>query len=128
MGLQASDCVGTANKVVTIQHRHLDCAIAEGDTSGFTQVITDRRGRILGATIVGPRAGESLSEVTLTVANGLTANQVTNTTHAYPTFSDGFWNACVEITRIQLGGGWTKYGIRALLAVRRLRSRLPVRG
>ncbi|MEO7587475.1 MAG: FAD-dependent oxidoreductase [Arachnia sp.] len=123
VGLQASDCAGTRNRVVTLHHTHLDRAIAEGATSGFTQVITDPRGRILGATIVGPRAGESLGEVTLAVANKLTASQVTDTMHAYPTFNDGFWNACVEITRTRLGSGWKKHGIRALLAVHRRRSR-----
>lgn len=56
VGVQAAECVGTRNRVVTIHHAHLDRAIAEGATSGFTQIITDRGGRILGATIVGPSA------------------------------------------------------------------------
>ena len=41
VGLQASDCAGTRNRAGTLYHTHLDRAIAEGATSGFTQAITD---------------------------------------------------------------------------------------
>lgn len=39
---------------------HVDRAVAEGATIGFTRIVTDRRGTILGATVVGPRAGRPL--------------------------------------------------------------------
>ncbi len=109
--------------MTTIDHAHLDRAIAEDATTGFTQIITDHRGRLLGATIVGPRAGETIGEVTLAIANGLTATQITNTMHPYPTFNDGLWNVCVEITRAGLGRGVKKAGLRALVALQRIRTR-----
>ncbi|MCZ2858989.1 hypothetical protein [Blastococcus sp. VKM Ac-2987] len=53
---------------------------------------------IVGATVVGPRAGETLGELTLAVRKGLTAGDLTGTTHAYPTFNDGAWNAAIAAT------------------------------
>lgn len=72
---------------------------------------------------MGPRAGETLGEVTLAITHGLTASQVTNTMHAYPTFNDGLWNACVLITRRGLGQGLKKTGLNALVAIQRFRTR-----
>lgn len=123
IGVQAGDCPGTANRITTIEHADLDRAIAEDATSGFTQIITSRSGRILGASIVGPRAGETLGEVSLAIANGLKASQVTNAMHSYPTYNDGVWNACVEITRADLGGGAKKAGLLALVWLQRFRTR-----
>lgn len=122
VGLQAAECAGTRNRVTTIDHAHLDRAIAEDATVGFTQIITDHRGRLLGATIVGPRAGETIGEVTLAIANGLTATEITNTMHP-PTFNDGLWNVCVEITRAGLGRGVKRARLRALVAIQRIRTR-----
>ncbi|WP_308468481.1 dihydrolipoyl dehydrogenase family protein [Rathayibacter soli] len=123
VGLQAADTVTSKHRVVTIDHRHLDRAITEATMSGFTQIVTDRKGVLLGATIVGPRAGESLAEVTLAVKNRLTAGQIAGTTHPYPTFNDAVWNACVSIVRERLGGGALRRVTRVLAVIRRVRMR-----
>jgi len=44
-------------------------------------------GRLLGATIVGPRAGELLHEVALAVQTGMFTARLAQTVHAYPTWS-----------------------------------------
>ena len=46
-------------RVLDWQHTHVDRAVAEGDWAGFARLVVDHKGRILGATVVGPRAGES---------------------------------------------------------------------
>ncbi len=66
---------------------------------GFTRLVFDRRGRIAGGTIVGPRAGESLGEVCLAVQRKLSATAVAGVTHPYPTHNDGVWNAAIAQTR-----------------------------
>src|SRR5262249_32815092 len=48
-----------------------DRAQAEGTTKGYIKVITTRRGRILGATIVGAGAGELIATWALAVAQRL---------------------------------------------------------
>jgi pyruvate/2-oxoglutarate dehydrogenase complex dihydrolipoamide dehydrogenase (E3) component len=123
VGLQAADSVASQHRVVTVDHRHLDRAVAESATVGFTQIITNRAGVLLGATIVGPRAGESLAEVTMAVKNRLTASQIAGTTHPYPTFNDAVWNACLSIVRDRLRDGLLRRVIRTMFAIRRARMR-----
>lgn len=50
---------------------------------GFVKLITDKRGVILGGTIVAPHAGELIHELALAVKYGLTAKQVAETPHAF---------------------------------------------
>ena len=74
---------------------------------------------MLGGTVVGPRAGETLGEISLAVKNGLTTSDIAGTTHAYPTYNDGLWNVAVADVRKRLGSGLIR---RAVVALRRLRS------
>lgn len=87
---------GTAH---TIEHDDVDRAVADGETHGFTRLVTDRRGRVIGATIVSPRAGESLAEVALAVHEGVRLRTLAAVTHAYPTYSDGAWKAGIQDVR-----------------------------
>jgi pyruvate/2-oxoglutarate dehydrogenase complex dihydrolipoamide dehydrogenase (E3) component len=83
-------------------HTHVDRAVADGETDGFTALVLDRRGRLVGATVVGPRAGETLGELTLAVRHRLGTSALAGTTHAYPTYNDGVWTTAVERRRQQL--------------------------
>lgn len=83
----------------TVSHTHQDRAVTEQRMEGFTRLVFDRRGRITGGTIVGPRAGESLGEVCLAVQRKLSATAVAKVTHPYPTHNDGVWNAAIAQTR-----------------------------
>ncbi len=78
-----------------VEHRHVDRAVAEQQTGGFSRLVLDHRGRIVGATLVGPRAGEALAEVALAVAKGLRPRDLAGSMHAYPTYADGVWNAAI---------------------------------
>lgn len=82
-------------RVVTVQHRTVDRAVAEDDTAGFTEVVVGRGGRVVGGTIVGPRAGESIGELVLAVHARVTVAGLASATHPYPTFNDGLWNAAI---------------------------------
>ena len=104
----------------TVRHEHVDRAVTDGTTDGFTQLIVDQRGKILGGTIVGPRAGESLAEVALAVQHGLTTSDVAGTTHAYPTYADGVWNAAVADVRANLESSLMRRATSLLVRVRRL--------
>nr|WP_220128115.1 bifunctional TVP38/TMEM64 family protein/FAD-dependent oxidoreductase [Halomonas kenyensis] len=67
----------------------LDRAIAEGRTEGFIKVLTvPGRDRILGASVVGPGAGELLAEFTLAMTHGIGLNKLLGTVHPYPTWSE----------------------------------------
>ncbi|GAB3259296.1 dihydrolipoyl dehydrogenase family protein [Arthrobacter pigmenti] len=103
----------------TVHHRDLDRAITEGRTEGITRLLLGKRGRILGGTIVSPRAGESIAEVALAVRKGLNTSDITGTTHPYPTFSDGVWNAAISNTRARLASPVGKTIIKTLVRLRR---------
>jgi pyruvate/2-oxoglutarate dehydrogenase complex dihydrolipoamide dehydrogenase (E3) component len=73
-------------EVTTYRLDDLDRAVAEGDAAGWVKVITPRgRDRVLGATIVGVEAGETISEFILAMRHGLGLKRLMSTIHIYPT-------------------------------------------
>lgn len=66
--------------------------IARSNTSdfreGFVKLITDKKGVILGGTIVAPHAAELIQEVALAVKFSLTAAQLADTPHAFLSWSE----------------------------------------
>ncbi|QYH34983.1 NAD(P)/FAD-dependent oxidoreductase [Salinibacterium sp. M195] len=119
VGLTAADAVEGKHRVFTGEHGATDRAIAEGDDDGFAQIVVDSRGRVLGGTIVGPRAGESLGELTVAVSAKLSTSTLASATHAYPTFTDALWNAAIADVQHRLQSGVVKSGIQVLVRVRR---------
>jgi dihydrolipoamide dehydrogenase len=70
-------------------------AVAMDRGEGFVKVIAERStGRILGASIAGPEAGELVAEAGLAVATGATLAQAAATVHAHPTLAEAFGEAC----------------------------------
>ena len=105
--------------MITRHHQHSDRAITESNTTGFTEIVVDRRGRILGGTIVGPRAGETVGELALAVKAKLSTSTVASTIHPYPTYNDPLWNAALVDVRYRLGRGLIAGAVSLL---RKLRS------
>ncbi len=106
-------------EVLEWRHGHVDRAVAEGDTAGYARLVVDKRGKILGGTVVGPRAGETLAEVTLAVARGLTTRDLGGVIHAYPTYNDGPWNAALLDVRASLEAPRTAAALGVLVKARR---------
>jgi pyruvate/2-oxoglutarate dehydrogenase complex dihydrolipoamide dehydrogenase (E3) component len=82
-----------AEKIPFAVTRHdlaeLDRAIVDGARDGFVRVLTaPGRDRVLGATIVAPRAGEMLAEVALAMRHGLGLKALFGALRAYPTYSE----------------------------------------
>jgi pyruvate/2-oxoglutarate dehydrogenase complex dihydrolipoamide dehydrogenase (E3) component len=65
-----------------------DRARAERETDGFAKVITTRRGRVVGATIVGAHAGELILPWGLAIARGLKVGAMASLIAPYPTLSE----------------------------------------
>ena len=66
--------------------------------TGFVKVLaTKKRGVLLGASIISPRAGEMIHELTLAIQKGLTAEDIARTIHAFPTWSEAVRIACNKI-------------------------------
>lgn len=63
--------------------------LASGGGEGMTMLIhSPESQRLLGATIVGPGAGELLAEISLALEMGATVSDVALTVHAHPTLSE----------------------------------------
>jgi pyruvate/2-oxoglutarate dehydrogenase complex dihydrolipoamide dehydrogenase (E3) component len=86
---------GRGVRTRVLDHTEVDRAVAEDRTSGFTQVVLDGRGRVLGATVVGPRAGEMLTELTPLVARGGRLRELAGVVHPYPGWADGVWKVAL---------------------------------
>ncbi len=65
-----------------------DRAIAERTTKGQIRVITNKKGLILGASIVGPQAGELIGLWALAISSGLKIAAVTGMIAPYPTLGE----------------------------------------
>jgi pyruvate/2-oxoglutarate dehydrogenase complex dihydrolipoamide dehydrogenase (E3) component len=65
----------------------VDRARAEGETEGFAKLVSDKRGHLLGAAIVGADAGELIAECVLAIDKGLKVDDISSAIHAYPTRS-----------------------------------------
>lgn len=55
---------------------------------GFVKLISDKKGVLLGATVVAPHAAEIIHELTLAIKYGMTAREVANTPHAFLSWSE----------------------------------------
>jgi len=66
--------------------------IARSNTSdfrdGFVKLLTDKKGVLLGATVMAPHAGEIIHELALAIKYGHTAAEVAATPHAFLTWSE----------------------------------------
>ncbi len=60
--------------------------VTQEDT-GFVKIIADKKGVVLGGSIVAPRAGEMIHELTLAVQWRMKASKLDYTIPAYPTWS-----------------------------------------
>src|SRR6266851_2890430 len=67
----------------------VDRAVNEDDRLGLLKIIARGNGIILGASIVGERAGETITEIAVAMHNKLKLSDLAATIHPYPTYSTG---------------------------------------
>ena len=73
-------------KTVTVPLDEVDRAILDGETDGFIRIhLAGGRGAIAGATIVAPRAGELIGQVTQAIVSGKGIGLLGRTVQPYPT-------------------------------------------
>jgi pyruvate/2-oxoglutarate dehydrogenase complex dihydrolipoamide dehydrogenase (E3) component len=89
-----------------------DRAQTERAVRGHIKVITTRRGRILGATIVGPNAGELIATWTLAIEQGLNIRAMATSVIAYPTLAEVGKRAAIT----HFAAGLTTPRVRRIIA------------
>jgi pyruvate/2-oxoglutarate dehydrogenase complex dihydrolipoamide dehydrogenase (E3) component len=85
-----------------------DRAQTERDTHGHIKVITTRKGKIVGATIVGAQAGELIGMWTLAIAHGLNIRSFTEIVLPYPTLSELGKRAALDFFAPGLTSSWVR--------------------
>jgi len=100
VGLNEDDCLKRdlrINKAIAPLN-----IIARSNTSdfrdGFVKIITDKKGVILGATVVAPHAAEIIHELTLAVKHELTAADIASTPHAFLSWSEAVRVAAAKLS------------------------------
>jgi pyruvate/2-oxoglutarate dehydrogenase complex dihydrolipoamide dehydrogenase (E3) component len=110
---------GEAIKVLRWTLAENDRAQTERETDGMVKAITDRRGRILGATIVAPHAGELIQPWCLAIAKRLKISALASFVPPYPTLGEASKRAAGSYFTDMLFGARTRGLVRFL-------ARLPV--
>ena len=99
VGMNAADCLkrDLAVKTAVAPLNIIGRANIANQKDGFVKVITDRKGVLIGATIVSPHAGEMIHELGLAIHHEMTAYDVASTMHAFPSWSEAIRVACSKI-------------------------------
>ena len=90
VGLTEKEARGRGIKYEVLRHPFSqdDRANVEGEGQGMVKILVTRwRGKILGAQILGPRAGELIQEFVLAMRNGLSIRDIADAIHVYPTLT-----------------------------------------
>ena len=91
VGLTAGEVAKRSGmRTLTVPFHDLDRAILDGATEGFARVHVDVKGRIVGATMVAPHAGEMIGEMSLAMTAGVSLGTLARTIHPYPTQSEAW--------------------------------------
>ena len=110
---------GDGVKILRWTFAENDRAQTERDTDGLVKVVTDRRGRVLGAGIAGPQAGELIQSWCLAVAGRLKISTLASFVPPYPTLGETAKRAAGSYYTETLFGSRTQRLVRFL-------ARLPV--
>tara|TARA_R110002126_G_scaffold291591_1_gene454014 strand:+ start:18628 stop:20061 length:1434 start_codon:yes stop_codon:yes gene_type:complete len=92
-----------------------DRAVVSKQTSGKMTVITNKQGRVLGATIVGPEAGELILPWVIAVREKKSLRMFTDTIIPYPTLSEMSKRVAGDFYKPQLFSQRTRKLVRFLL-------------
>ena len=86
---EARQRFGAAVQVMCEDLDRVDRAVTDGVPAGFIKMVYKKNGRLLGATIVSPRAGEIITEFTLALSQRLKIRDLAAALHAYPSYAMG---------------------------------------
>ena len=90
---------GIEYKVGKFPFMALGRALASAEKNGFIKVLADKKtDEILGVHMIGPRTADMIGEAVLAMEFRASAEDVGRISHAHPTYSEGFKEACLAAT------------------------------
>jgi pyruvate/2-oxoglutarate dehydrogenase complex dihydrolipoamide dehydrogenase (E3) component len=81
---------GLFTDAITVELKENDRAQAENDIEGFLKIILGKKNRIIGATMVGNRAGEIIPLASVAIRYGMKATAFMSQIFSYPTEAEIF--------------------------------------
>lgn len=120
---EARERWGDGVRIAEFNHASLDRAIAAGEPYGFSKLVADPRGRLVGGTVAAPGAGEAIAELTGWLSRGGKIADVSRAVHAYPTLSEGPARAADHYLAARYSGPRVRAIARPVLAALRLLER-----
>ncbi len=102
---EARERWGDAAGVFRYAHDSLDRAVCDGEPEGLTKLVTDPKGRLVGAHIAGPRAGETIHEAVLAIRHRLKLSDLSGMIHVYPTYPESIRRGSDAYLRAKFSGG-----------------------
>ena len=85
---EARKSYGNRIRVYKHEYRHTDRGKTDISETGLGKFICDSRGRLIGAHILGARAGEIIHEAQIAKSLGIPFYKLYSVIHIYPTFTD----------------------------------------
>ena len=90
---------GIAYKVGSFPFKALGRATASGDTDGLVKVLADKNtDEILAVHIIGARAADMIGEAVTAMEFRASAEDISRTSHAHPTYLEALKEACLAAT------------------------------
>ena len=87
VGISVEQCNALAKgEIHQFEVDQLDRAVTDNNKAGTAKILTDN-GRIVGAHIIAPHAGELIHEFALAIQNRMKVSSLTSLVHAYPSYS-----------------------------------------
>jgi pyruvate/2-oxoglutarate dehydrogenase complex dihydrolipoamide dehydrogenase (E3) component len=115
---QTLDQAGSGARALVWPFAENDRAIAESDTAGLVKLVIDKRGRLRGAGITGPNAGEMISLYALAIAQRTKLSALAALVLPYPTRGEAGKRAAGAYFAEKLFGQTSRFLVKLI-------SRLP---
>jgi pyruvate/2-oxoglutarate dehydrogenase complex dihydrolipoamide dehydrogenase (E3) component len=89
VGLSEEEAMGGGipHRVYGFDFAHIDRAVTDASTEGRAKLVVAPNGKLLGATLCGPHAGELIHEYVLALSKGMKVSDVADVIHIYPTLA-----------------------------------------
>ncbi|MDB3953001.1 FAD-dependent oxidoreductase [Alphaproteobacteria bacterium] len=113
--LQAKETLSNDLRILRFAFAEIDRAQAERETDGMIKVITNKKGRILGCSMAGARAGELILPWALAISQKMKIGAMAGVVAPYPTLSEVSKRAAGSFFTPSLFSERTKKIVRFLL-------------
>src|SRR5260221_6610625 len=106
-------------RIVKFPWSQIDRAQAENETVGFIKlVLAGKKDELVGAHMVGARAGEMLGELSLALQHNLALKDIRDTIHVYPTMTTAIQQTAFEAYLESNAAASNRKRVRTILSLR----------